>query len=233
MSKRPIFSEGKTVYYVRGNRFFNDSGLRNGKQRALDYCHSNFIDESEIIVFDSILECDRYEYLVEQQKLGKISHLRTHYIVHIQDAYVNVNGDEIPPIDYNADFVYKENGRFIVEDVKGLSLFQDSRFELMKQVFDYLFKPKNTYIRIIIRRDKQWVEWKLGERKKPQKLIKKQSEKIKQLQAEKHQREIQERKTERELSRYKELIGKEKLTSAERKRLIELEGSLREKKIIL
>lgn len=228
-----IYSEGKTVYYIRGKRFLNDAGMRNGKQRAVDYCHSNFIDENEIIVFDSILECDRYEYLVEQQRLGKISHLRTHYKVHVQDAYINANGDEIPAIDYNADFVYKENGRYIVEDVKGLSLFQDSRFELMKQVFDYLFKPKNTYIRIVIRRDKQWVEWKLGERKKPQKLIKKQSEKIKQLQAEKHAREVEERKTERELSRYKELLEKEKLTSTERKRLENLKSSLTIKGILI
>lgn len=228
-----IYSEGKTVYYVNGQRFLNDTGLRNGKQRAVDYCHSNFIDEAEIIVFDSILECDRYEYLKELESRGEITNLHTHYRVHVQDAYTNSNGDEIPAIDYNADFVYKENGKFVVEDVKGLSLFNDSRFELMKQVFDYLFKPKNTYIRIIIRRDKQWIEWKLGERKKPQKLIKKQSEKIKQLEKEKHEREVAERKTQRELARYKELIGKEKLNSTERKRLAELETSLKNKGVVL
>lgn len=228
-----IYSEGKTVYYVFGQRFLNDAGLRNGKQRAVDYCHANFIDENEIIVFDSILECDRYEFLLEQENNGLISNLRTHYKVHVQDAYVNANGDEIPAIEYNADFVYRENGRIIVEDVKGLSLFQDSRFELMKQVFDYIFKPKNTYIRIVIRRDKQWVEWKLGERKKPQKLIKKQSEKIKQLQKEKHEQEVAQKKLERELSRYKELIAKMKLTSAERKRLDELKVLLKNKGIII
>ena len=228
-----IYSEGKTVYYVEGQRFLNDTNQRNGKQKALDYCRSNFVDEKDIIVFDSILECDRYEYLKELEQQGIISKLRVHYKVHVQDAYVNANGDEIPPIDYNADFVYVENGKWIVEDVKGMSLFNDTRFELMKQIFDYKFKEKGAYIRIAIRRDKKWIEWKLGEYKKPRKLIQTQSEKIKALQKEKHDREILDRKKERELTRYKELKSKEKLTSVERNRLEELEKSLKFMGVVL
>lgn len=233
MGNKIIYSEGKTVYYVKGVRFLNDKDMRNGKQKALDYCRSNFMDETDIIVFDSILECDRYEYLVEQQRLGNISKLRTHYLVHVQDAYTNANGDLIPAIDYNADFVYFENGKYIVEDVKGMSLFNDSRFELMKQIFDYKFKEKNTYIRITIFRDKKWIEWKLGERKKPSKLIKQQSLKIKELQKKVHDEEIAKRKTERELTRYKELRAKDNLNSTERKRLQELTTILQNKGIIV
>ena len=228
MYKANYVSEGKTTYYVNGKRFMNDTGLRNGKQRAKDYCSENFIDESEIITFDSQLECDRYEYLLEQQKLGNISELKHHYQLPLLPQFTNYNGDEIPELKYNADFVYLENGRRIVEDVKGASLFSDTRFECIKQIFDYKYREK-TYIRIIIRRDKQWVEWKLGERKKPQKLIKKQSQKIKELQDELHKKEMQENKAKREKQRLLELSKKDKLTSQEKKRFNELKQKYEER----
>ena len=217
-------SEGKTTYWVRGNRFFNDAGLRNGKQRATDFCLSNFIDTKEIITFDSVLECDRYEFLLQKQ--GKISDLKHHLSLPLLPSYTNYNGDVIPELRYNADFVYKENGKNIVEDVKGASLYQDTRFEAIKQVFDYIYRNKS-YIRIVIRRDKEWIEWKLGERKKPQKLIKKQSAKIKEQKAQLHAIQIAENKKQREIAYLNELRSKEKLTSVQRKRLAELEGKYR------
>jgi hypothetical protein len=222
-------SEGKTTYWVRGNRFFNDANLRNGKQRATDYCLSNFIDVNEIITFDSVLECDRYEYLLELQKQGKISDLKHHLSLPLLPSYTNYNGDEIPELRYNADFVYKENGKNIVEDVKGASLFQDSRFEAVKQIFDYIYREK-AYIRIVVMRDKQWVEWKLGDRKKPQKLIKKQSAKIKEQKAQLHAIEVAENKKKREIARLnelRELAKTTKLKSDQRKRLAELEERYR------
>lgn len=215
-------SEGKTTYYVRGNRFFNDANLRNGKKRAEDYCLENFIDTSEIITFDSVLECDRYEYLVELEKQGKISNLKHHLSLPLIPSFTNYNGDVIPELRYNADFVYKENGKNIVEDVKGASLFQDSRFEAVKQIFDYVYRER-AYIRIVLWRDKQWVEWKLGDRKKPQKLIKKQSAKIKEQQAQLHAIQMAENKKQREIARLNELRALTKLSSAQKKRLAELE----------
>jgi len=219
---RAFYSEGKTTYYVKGQKFFNDTGLRNGKQKAIDYCLSNFIDQSEIIVFDSILEMERYEYLLKQQEQGLISDLRHHLSLPLLPSYVNYNGDTIPELRYNADFVYKENGKNIVEDIKGASLFQDSRFEAIKQIFDYTYKDR-TYIRIVIKRDGQFIEWRLGDRKKPQKLIKKQSAKIKELQKELHAKEIAENKKQREIARLNELRNQDTLSKAQSKRLNELE----------
>jgi len=218
---RAFFSEGKTTYWVNGVRFTNDTGLRNGKQKAIDYCLSNFIDPSSVITFDSILECDRYEYLLQQQKEGKISNLRHHQSLPLIKEYINYNGDTIPELRYNADFVYVENGKNIVEDVKGASLFQDTRFEAIKQIFDYVYREK-AYIKIVIFRDKMWVEWKMGDRKKPQKLIKKQSLKIKELNKQLHQRQIEENKKQREIKRINELREKESLSKTQRERLEEL-----------
>lgn len=225
MSSRYFISEGKTTYWVRGQRFINDNNQRNGKKKAEDYCLANFIDIAEIITFDSMLECDRYEYLLEQQKQGKISDLKHHLSLPLLPSYENYNGDKIPELRYNADFVYKENGKNIVEDVKGASLFQDSRFEAIKQIFDYVYRNK-AYIRIIINRDKEWVEWKLGDQKKSRKLIEKQSAKIKEQKAQLHAIEIAENKKQREITRLKELrelASTTKLTSVQRKRLAELE----------
>ena len=225
--KVAFYSEGQTTYYVKGKRFFNDKGLRNGRQRALEFCAENNINPDEIITFDSILECDRYEYLLVQEISGKIKNLKHHLKLPLLPNYTNFNGDEIPALEYNADFVYEENGKKIVEDVKGASLFNDSRFEAIKQIFDYVYRNK-TYIRIIIRRDKEWVEWKLGESKKPRKLIKKQSEKNKELKKQNNSLEAEKRRLERLKIRYKELKAKDKLTSVEKKRLIEIEKELLE-----
>ena len=105
-----------------------------------------------------------------------------------------------------------ETGKRVVEDVKGASLFEDTRFLIEKQLFDHNFKEKDLYIKVVLWRDKEWIEWKIGDKKKPSKLIKKQREELKKLKAEKHQREVEERKKDRLKKRYDELLEKPKRT---------------------
>lgn len=221
------FSEGKTTYWVRYQRFFNDAYARDGKERAEKWCLENNVPLEEIIVFDSQLEADRYEYLVELQKQGKITKLTHHLKLPILPEFTNYIGDTIPALTLNSDFTYvDENGHNVVEDVKGASLFQDSRFEAVKQIFDYIYKDK-CYLRIIIKREGKWIEWHLGERKKARTLLQKQREKIHALQKEQHDREIADNLKARELQRLKELreIKSQgiKLSSPQKKRLAELE----------
>lgn len=65
------------------------------------------------ITFDSRREASRYGVLKIMQAAGLISGLR------LQVPYViTVNGEKI--CKYVADFVYQENGREVVEDVKGV-----------------------------------------------------------------------------------------------------------------
>lgn len=221
-------NKGKVVYYIAGMRFENSKDCRDGKEKAEQYCLENFLNPADIQKFDSRTECDRYEYLLELQKQGKISNLGHHFTLLILPEYVNANGDTIPSITYEADFIYMDNetNQRIVEDVKGSEYFIDDAFITKKKVFDYLMKAKGLFIRVILYRDKSWVEWHIGEKKKSQKLIKKQREELKKLKAEKHANEIQENLKQREVKRLQELreLSKTtKLSKAQRDRLAELE----------
>ena len=219
-SKNRYHPQGKKTYFINGQKFYNSKGERDGKQKAIDYCLANFLNSNDIITFDSDLECNRYIYLKGLENASKIKNLGVHYLLKVQDEFINANGDFIPAITYNADFIYQdvETGKRVVEDVKGASLFEDTRFLIEKQLFDHNFKEKDLYIKVVLWRDKEWVEWKIGGKKKPSKLIKKQREELKKLKDEKRQREVEERKIERLRDRYNKLLSIDKLTKAQRER---------------
>lgn len=227
-SKNRYHPEGKKTYFIDGQKFYNSKGQKDGKQKAIDYCLANFLNSNDIITFDSDLECNRYIYLKELENACKIKNLGVHYLLKVQDEFINANGDFVPAITYNADFIYQdcETGKRVVEDVKGASLFEDTRFLIEKQLFDHNFKDKGLYIKVVLWRDKEWIEWKIGDKKKPSKLIKKQREELKKLKAEKHQREVEERKKERLKKRYDELLEKPKRTKREEARLLEIKALL-------
>lgn len=227
--------EGKKTYYINGQKFFNSPNKRDGKEKAIKYCLDNMLDTNAIIVFDSDLECNRYIYLKSLENASKIKNLGVHYLLKVQDEFINANGDFIPAITYNADFVYYdcENERRVVEDVKGASLFEDSRFLIEKQLFDHNFLDKGLYIKVVLWRDKNWVEWKIGDKKKPSKLIKKQSDKIKELKKETHLKELEQNKIERYKKRYLELKEKENKTKKERERYEEVKSYLHAQGLIL
>lgn len=220
--KSVIVSNGKKTYYINGKKFFNDKTNHNGRKKAEEYCLNNALDTKKIIEFDSELECKRYEYLLEKQNQGLIKNLNHHLKIQLIPEFENNNGDIIPPVTYNVDLTYEENGKRIFEDVKGYSLQTDTRFEVLKSMFDYKYREK-AYIKIVIYRDKERKERHIGEKKKPCKLIKKQSKQIKELKKELHDKEIAENKKKRDLIRMKALREKPKLTTAERRRLEELE----------
>lgn len=229
MNFRPkTFTSGKVVYYINGQRFENSKGKKDGKDKAVNYCLANFLNPNDIQKFDSRLECDYYEYLISRMNRGEISNLYHHYLLQVQEGFTNANGDQVPPITYEADFLYLDNGtkQRVVVDVKGSAYFIDERFLTLKSVFDYKFKDRGIYIQVVMRDGDDWVEWKMGEKKKSQKLIKKQRDEIKKLKLEKHQQEVNGRKEAREKERLKELknlLDQRKLTAAERKRMSLLE----------
>ena len=199
-----IHPTGKVVYYVHGRRFYNTKGERDGRNKAEEYCLDNFLNPNEsIIQFDSDTEADYYDFLLEKQNRGEITNLGHHYQLKLQDKYVNANGDIIPEVTYNADFIYQDltTGRRMVVDVKGSPYFitnDGGRFVLLKQIFDKVFVEKGLYIQIIIREDKEWKEWRIGDKKKSQKLIRKQREEIKRLREETKKQAQAEAKAEKE-----------------------------------
>ena len=115
-------------------------------------------------------------------------------------------------------------------DVKGSPYFitnDGGRFVLLKQVFDQVFLAKGLYIQIIIRENGQWKEWKIGDKKKSQRLIKKQREEIKALRAEANRQAKEQKQIKKEkemILRYREwLHNGHGLTKAQVEKLKELE----------
>lgn len=71
------------------------------------------------ITFDSKREADRYLVLKGMEEDGTIKELRRQVRYELIPAF-DVDGRHYRPVFYVADFVYVEDGKEIVEDVKGM-----------------------------------------------------------------------------------------------------------------
>lgn len=72
------------------------------------------------IIFDSKKEANRYCELMILQRAGKIQNLQRQVRYLLIPAQYDDEGNRIESYcNYIADFVYRENGKLIVEDVKG------------------------------------------------------------------------------------------------------------------
>lgn len=227
------FPQGKKVYWVGGTRFYNSGvGKNDGRQKAESYCLEQFIDTKDIIVFDSDTEANYYEVLLNKQKNKEISNLSHHYLLLIQDEFRNANGDLIPKITYEADFIYLDliTNKRVVVDVKGNPYFCDGRFEIIKQLFDKNYFDKGIYIQVMCydKSSKEWYEWHIGDKKKTSgKLLSQYRGKTKSLKQRLNEIEKKQRKEDREKARLNELRDlafKGLITKAQQKRLDELEA---------
>lgn len=71
------------------------------------------------ITFDSRKEADRYLTLKAMEEEGLIGNLRRQVRYELIPAF-DVDGNHYRPVFYVADFVYVEDGKEVVEDVKGM-----------------------------------------------------------------------------------------------------------------
>lgn len=71
------------------------------------------------ITFDSKREADRYLVLKSMEEDGAIENLRRQVRYELVPAF-DVDGRHYRPVHYVADFVYRENGHEVIEDVKGM-----------------------------------------------------------------------------------------------------------------
>lgn len=71
------------------------------------------------ITFDSKREADRYLVLKSMEEEGVIEDLRRQVRYELVPAF-DVDGRHCRPVYYVADFVYVEDGKEVVEDVKGM-----------------------------------------------------------------------------------------------------------------
>lgn len=87
-------------------------GWRTSKYHA----HKTTVDG---ITFDSRKEADRYLVLKVMEEDGTIEDLRRQVRYELVPAF-DVDGRHYRPVYYVADFVYVEDGKEVVEDVKGM-----------------------------------------------------------------------------------------------------------------
>lgn len=99
--------------------------------------------ECDGIVFDSIAEMNRYCELKLLQRGGIIENLQLQPTFILQDKFTK-NGVTYRAIKYKADFMYQDNGKTIVEDVKG---FKTKEFLIKQKLFEA--KYKNLTLKLI------------------------------------------------------------------------------------
>lgn len=87
------------------------------------------------ITFDSLKESRRYQELKLLERAGIIKDLELQKEFELQPSYKK-NGRTIRKISYIADFCYYENGKYIVEDVKGM---RNDVYKLKKKLFEYRY----------------------------------------------------------------------------------------------
>lgn len=85
--------------------------------------------------FDSKKEGNRYKELRLLERAGEISNLELQPRFLLQDKFKK-NGKTYRKIEYVADFKYIENGKTIVEDVKGI---QTDVFKLKHKIFEKVY----------------------------------------------------------------------------------------------
>lgn len=98
------------------------------------------------IKFDSIAEANRYDDLLTLQTAEMISDLEHHPIYVLQPSFKR-DGKTIRAIKYEGDFRYREDGRVVVEDVKGGKATQTQAFKIKAKILQ--FKYPDVELRIV------------------------------------------------------------------------------------
>jgi hypothetical protein len=87
------------------------------------------------ITFHSKKEAERYLELKLLAKSGKITNLRLQPKYQIIPKRIRQDGTTTRAAHYTADFEYMENGKLVVEDVKG---FKTDIYKLKKKLFEFV-----------------------------------------------------------------------------------------------
>ena len=90
------------------------------------------------IKFDSKKEANRYNQLKLLEKAGLIKNLQRQVKFELQPSF-KYNNKTIRAINYIADFVYEQDGKQIVEDVKSEATRKDKIYLIKKKMLLYIF----------------------------------------------------------------------------------------------
>lgn len=90
------------------------------------------------IKFDSKKEKNRYIGLKQLERLGVIQNLQRQVKYELQPSF-KLNGKTIRSITYIADFVYIQDNKEVIEDVKGI---RTKEYLLKKKLFEYKYQKE-------------------------------------------------------------------------------------------
>lgn len=89
------------------------------------------------IKFDSKAEAMRYKQLKILQQGNFITDLKLQPKFELQAKYTNNKGEHVRAITYKADFTYFQDGKCVVEDVKGV---ETKEFKIKKKLFENKYR---------------------------------------------------------------------------------------------
>ncbi len=101
--------------------------------------YGNVKTEVNGIVYDSKKEAKRALELEQLEKAGEIHNLKRQVKYVLQPSFFFF-GKTIREISYVADFVYEEDGKVVVEDVKSDATRQNPVYKLKKKMLMYVHK---------------------------------------------------------------------------------------------
>ncbi|MGR6546285.1 DUF1064 domain-containing protein [Paenibacillus tundrae] len=104
------------------------------------------------ITFASKMESERYRMLMLLERAGEISELTLQPVFQLVDPFTKM-GKKKRGIKYTADFMYKQDGQSIVEDVKG---FAARDFSLRRTLFDA--KYPDIVLKLVTKTGGRWEE---------------------------------------------------------------------------
>lgn len=99
--------------------------------------------------FDSRKEAERYLFLLNEEKMGRISRLTAHpafellpkmtetVTLHLKTKDKNIERTVQQPVRYTADFSYTKDGKTVVEDVKPSPYLITTDFKLRAKMMRY------------------------------------------------------------------------------------------------
>lgn len=117
------------------NDFETMREYRNGGKRRKKY--NNRVIESGGQRFDSIAEYNRYQELVILERAGVIFGLKRQVPFLLLPKFTDSQGKKQRAIVYVADFLYKEGGILVIEDVKGGKATQTAAWRLKWKLLQY------------------------------------------------------------------------------------------------
>lgn len=96
--------------------------------------------------FDSMKEARRYQQLQQMQIRQEISHLRRQVKYTLQDAFIDGAGRKQRAVTYTADFVYLQDGKTVIEDVKSSITAKSESFRVRWRLLLEKFKGDPTTV---------------------------------------------------------------------------------------